>query len=104
MRKGTFDSQEDSQAGGRRRTNPDDLGISWIGSELQRTLVDGCGRLLRGLQNRGRSSTDVRPRSLLSTNVHCIDRMTANDSRGGRGGLSCKKARSEPAKTVGNPP
>lgn len=30
------------------------------------------------------------PRSLLSTNVHCVDRMTANDSRVGRGGLSCE--------------
>jgi hypothetical protein len=78
-------------------------GLARLAIELKRTLMDDCGRQPRGLQNRGRSSTDVRPRSLLSTNVHCIDRMTANDSRVGRGGLSCKKAWSEPAKMVGNP-
>jgi hypothetical protein len=46
----------------------------------------------------------VRPRSLLSTDVHCIDRMTANDSQVGQGGLPYRKAWSEPAKTVADPP
>jgi hypothetical protein len=60
-------------------------------NELQRMSADGRGPQARGLQNRGRSSTDVRPRSLLSTNVHCIDRMTANDSRVDRGDLSLQE-------------
>lgn len=42
----------------------------------------------------------MRPRSLLSTDVHCIDRMTANDGQVGRGAPSYKKPWSEPAKTV----
>jgi hypothetical protein len=37
----------------------------------------------------------VRPISPLPTDVHCIDRMTANDSQVGRGALSYKKAWSE---------
>jgi hypothetical protein len=59
---------------------------------------------VRGLQNRGRSSADVRPRSLLSTSVHRVDWMTANDSQVGWGDVSYTKASSEPAKTVGDPP
>jgi hypothetical protein len=98
------DSQDDSQGEGFWRTMLGDGGFVSVASHLDRTVMDRCRRLARGLQNRGRSSTDVRPRSLLSTNVHCIDRMTANDSRVGRSGLSYKKAWSEPAKTVGNPP
>jgi hypothetical protein len=52
-----------------------------LATELQRTLADGAGRLARGLQNRLRSSTDVRPRSHSSVNVCRIARMTANDSQ-----------------------
>jgi hypothetical protein len=50
-------------------------------TELQRTSADGRGPQARGLQNRGRSSADVHLRSVLSANVHCIDRVTANDSQ-----------------------
>jgi hypothetical protein len=75
-------------------------GILWLNTEPGQLVTDVQGRQARGLQNRGRSSTDVRPRSLLSTNVQCIDQMTANDSQVGRGNLSVKKASSEPTKTV----
>ena len=46
------DSQDDSQLAGPQRTRAHDRGIRELAIELQWTLMDGCGRQARGLQNR----------------------------------------------------
>jgi len=43
-------------------------------TDLARTLVNGCGPQARGLQNRGRSSAEVRSSSHLSADVRRVGR------------------------------
>jgi hypothetical protein len=51
-----YDSQDDSQAGGRLRTITDDYGLRPCIAERVRTLADVCGWPPRGLQNRLRGA------------------------------------------------
>jgi hypothetical protein len=49
-------------------------GMSEPAIELQRTPTDAYGRKIRGLQNRLRSSVDVRSSSRLFAGVHPVGR------------------------------
>ena len=75
------DSQEDSQADARQRTEAADGGLATSATELHRTLVDGRGHEPRGLQNR---LGGVRRRPSKFTFVRqrpCWNRMKAKDSQ-----------------------